>query len=801
MYELLQELVTASPRPTGHASLIKDTKAQILETHALMLQGVRHRAAMEEAVDDEPVSAVHVGRAARRARQQHIKKVTTDDGEVLTEPAAVQEHFRSLFQAKFQAPAHQGAARGDSQVLASINKVMDSKDNEQLCQPFTAEEVLAAVRRSPKRRSPGSDGITAEFYAKAWDVIGEVLTEVMNAMWSRGEVPAEMTRGIITLVPKKAKPAVAKDWRPITLLDVDYKILARLLTTRLAAFQNRLLHANQVRPGGKRTMAGALCDLRDVLSALGARRVPGCVVSIDFSGAFDNVNHDFMFEVLRRRGVSEHFVTMLQSVYKEATSQLRINGVLTAAFLVARSVRQGCPASMLLFAVVLAPLLQLLEARLQGLAVARRPLRVSAYADDAFLVMRDHAETAAVTDALQDFAAVSGLHANPEKCGALAAGGWCTATAIAFPYVEKLKVLGVTFQASVKAATKDNWTLVLASVRGVLAENATRALGLSQRARYASMYALAKIWHVAQVLPVPKGVADDVVRAVARFLWRGQFFTTTMAIACSPKEDGGLGLPNVRLKCLALFTGRWLAINNKTPDSFSGQWLATLSAAFPQGPRRRPAWPAAWHYNALRDTKATASTATVDGEPSTVIRAIYESLVSATPTPVPRVAQNAPDVQWQHVWANVHYRGLQEDVKDSWWKAVHDLEGRPPGTASTVSAARTRTPATPATTRTHWRTGSPAAAGSLTPGAGPRSPCPSSWAPRPRPAHCCSRASIWKRQAAAVWVVAHTVYTLLGTTEVDIESFKKAIGEAAGRCLNSTRCPTELKSGLLLLQL
>ncbi|KAJ1519156.1 hypothetical protein ONE63_011230 [Megalurothrips usitatus] len=273
-----------------------------------------------------------------------------------------------------------------------------------------------------------------------------------------------MTKGIITLVPKKARPASAKDYRPITLLDVDYKILARLWTARLAAVQDRLLHHNQVRPGGRRTMAGALCDLRDVISAFGALRKPGCVLSIDFSGAFDAVDHDFLFKVLERRGVPRQFVDVLRSAYAGAVSQLRVNGVLTAAFPVDRSVRQGCPGSMLLFATVLAPLLILLEPQLRGLTLTNGSIRVSAYADDAFMVLRDHDEAALAMQVLQKFAEVSGLQVNHGKCGALATGGWNTDRPIGVPYVTRMRVLGVTFQAAIKDTTRENWKSVLQAV-------------------------------------------------------------------------------------------------------------------------------------------------------------------------------------------------------------------------------------------------------------------------------------------------------------------------------------------------
>ncbi|KAK3908760.1 Transposon TX1 uncharacterized 149 kDa protein [Frankliniella fusca] len=673
LYELLQELITASPRPAGYVEHIKETKTEILMVHAVMLEGVKVRAALDEVVRDEPVSAVHVGRAARRARQQDIKNIQDADGQVLTDPADVRQLFYTLYEAKFKAPAEDDVLGPDSPILAAATKVLDDADNEALCRPFTVDEVYAAVKKCPRRKSPGADGLQGEFYVGAWGVVGEALTEFLNAVWERRRVPPAMSRGIITLIPKKPRPVVAKDFRPITLLDVDVKTLDRLMTERLSTFQDRLLHPNQVRPGGKRSMAHALCDLRDVLSALDALRLPGAVLSIDFSSAFDSVRHDFLFEVLRRRGVGAHYVDVLRSLYAGASSQLRVNGELTASFPVGKSVRQGSPASMLYFSIVLAPLMIVLEERLQGLALANSCMRVSAYADDAFLVLRDHDEAAAVMDVLQDYGATSGLLANPEKCGVLTTGGWRREAPVAFPYVEKLKVLGITFHANIKATIKDNWAAVIASVRGVLRDHSPRGLGLTQRAEFVSIYALSRMWHVGQVLPVPKGAAAAVEKAIRTFLWRGQFFTTAMAVTCTPRAQGGLGIPVGEKKCDAFFTGRWQGALVDTPDSFAGEWLQVLLGAFPLGVLQQRVWPEASHFMAFNTCRTKAAAAEPEVDARSAIRAIYNELVNAAPAPLPRVVAKAPDVQWQRVWANVRHEALPEDVQDSWWKAVHDL--------------------------------------------------------------------------------------------------------------------------------
>ena len=384
------------------------------------------------------LSVAHVTKAAKRARQQCIARVEAADGAVADTPDKVENTFLNFYKDKFRCQADDGDRWDASAVLAEVEATLLDEDNEQLCRPFTTEEVLHALKKSPKGKSPGEDGLPAEFYLCAWSVAGEVLTEFVNAMWVNRAVPAEIMQGVITLLAKTGAPRVVKDYRPITLLDVDAKLLARLMAGRLSVLDDKLLHPNQVRGGGARTMAGALCDLRDVIGACGALRVPGAVLSIDFSGAFDAVQHDFLFEVLRRRGVAPHFVDVLKAMYSGAASRLRVNGVITEAFLVQRSVRQGCPLSGLLFAVVLAVLMMYLDRRLAGLQLADARLRVSSYADDAFFVLREVAEADIVHDALDDFARVSGLVVNVQKSGMLAVGVWDVQQEVGFPYVDAL---------------------------------------------------------------------------------------------------------------------------------------------------------------------------------------------------------------------------------------------------------------------------------------------------------------------------------------------------------------------------
>jgi hypothetical protein len=544
-------------------------------------------------------------------------------------------------------------------------------------------------------------------------------------------------------------------------------------------------------------MTGALCDLRDVISACGALRVPGAVLSTDFSGAFDAVHHDFLYEVLRRRGVSPHFIEVLRAMYTGAGSRLLVNGVLTQSFPVLRSVRQGCPLSMVLFSVVLAPLLQYLERRLQGLSLANACLKVSSYADDAYYILRSAEEATVVHGALEDFGHVSGLVVNIQKCGVLALGTWNPATDVGFPYTETLKVLGVEFKTNIKQATRDNWASVLASVRGVLRDNAARALGLTQRAAYVNIFALSRMWHVAQVLPVPRTTSTAIIKAVRMYLWRGQLFTITTAAACTPRAQGGLGLPDLEKKCLALFTGRWQGILVDDPDSFAGEWLLVLLGAFPLGALQRAVWPSVSYYRTFHSTRTTASSAPPEVPARNAILAIYAELVNQEPPLMPRVVVKSPGVLWQRVWANIHHAAVPVDARDSWWKAVHDLVatrhrlhriGRSESRMCPVCAV----PDTLAhrlcrctRTRDAWRWTRATLTRLLGTMATPRTLLQPDFAP-PSP----------ERHATAAWVAGHHVHLVTTASRTDAATFAANMLRAKSGALARHSCPPTLQRGL-----
>ena len=121
-----------------------------------------------------------------------------------------------------------------------------SPDQSQLCDGYlTADEVLEALKGMARGKSPGSDGLPVEFYLTFWDLLGDDLVEVLNASFDAGLLPFSQRGALITLIHKKGDRLLHKNWRPISLLNIDYKICARALAGRLLKVLQFVIHPDQ----------------------------------------------------------------------------------------------------------------------------------------------------------------------------------------------------------------------------------------------------------------------------------------------------------------------------------------------------------------------------------------------------------------------------------------------------------------------------------------------------------------------------------------------------------------------------
>ena len=199
-----------------------------------------------------------------RQANQTIHTLTKDNLDTISEPQDLPKETHNFYKALFTAEACDEGAR--TQFLNCDFPRLPEKARESCEGMITEEELNNAVKAVENNKSPGFDGLTTNFYKHFWPLLGEELTRVYNYSFNNGLLTVSQWRGIITLLFKKGYRTQLKNWRPVTLLNTDYKILTRALANRPQQVLPLIVSSNQTASIKGRTNNDNTRLLNDVIS-------------------------------------------------------------------------------------------------------------------------------------------------------------------------------------------------------------------------------------------------------------------------------------------------------------------------------------------------------------------------------------------------------------------------------------------------------------------------------------------------------------------------------------------------------
>ena len=112
--------------------------------------------------------------------------------------------------------------------------MLTDEQRERLDTKITITEYFEALKSFEKNKTPGNDGLTVEFYPAFWDLVGECLVDALTFAQEQGQRSTSQKQAMITLLEKKDKDrGFIKNWRPVSLINVDVKIASKAITRRL----------------------------------------------------------------------------------------------------------------------------------------------------------------------------------------------------------------------------------------------------------------------------------------------------------------------------------------------------------------------------------------------------------------------------------------------------------------------------------------------------------------------------------------------------------------------------------------
>ena len=175
----------------------------------------------------------------------------------------------------------------------------------------------------PNDKSPGNDGLTKEFFETFWSEIKKTFLSCVIHSFDKGELCTSQRQAIIKLIEKKDKDKrLIQNWRPISLLNVDVKIISKALSKRLKNVLPSLISDNQSAYVDGRFISEGGRLIADVLQTTDMLKLNGMLITIDIQKAFDSVNHQFLILALKRYGFGKMFIKWVKTLLNNQESYI-----------------------------------------------------------------------------------------------------------------------------------------------------------------------------------------------------------------------------------------------------------------------------------------------------------------------------------------------------------------------------------------------------------------------------------------------------------------------------------------------
>ena len=452
---------------------------------------------------------------------------------------------------------------------------LTSDQRERCDEKLSIGECFNTLKTFQKNKTPGNDGLTVEFYLVFWPIVGKHLIDCFNYAHDHGALSNSQKQALITLLEKKGKDKrLIKNWRPISLINVDAKIASKTLAKRLEPILPELIQCGQNAYVKGRSIFDAVRTVDDILDYTRYKKMSGILVPIDFEKAFDSLDHTYLFKVLNAFNFGPSFIRWIRVLYSNISSCIINNGFTSNYFAVGRGVRQGDPLSPLLFILGLEILACSIRKndKIQGIQIDNCEIKLTLFADDLTCFLCNRSSYVCLRDCLGKFSECSGLKVNEEKTE-LFRLGTRNFEYERFPHEFKtsIKILGVHFDYNNVSRKKANFDSVLKSIKQVLNMWKWRGLTLIGRIQIVKSFAIPKFMSKASLIPVSNELIKEVNKELYSFIWNGKDKVKRAALI-NDIEDGGLKMLDLE----SLISAQRVMCVKRYVENFESPWKYVL---------------------------------------------------------------------------------------------------------------------------------------------------------------------------------------------------------------------------------
>ncbi|GBG72515.1 hypothetical protein CBR_g12086 [Chara braunii] len=456
------------------------------------------------------------------------------------------------------------------ELWASFDTRLPAHGKLDLDRPISLEELTVTLKGMKKGKCPGSDGLPVEYYQCFWEILGPELVTIFDKVLEGQDLGQDMRMGIISLLYKKGDRRNILNWRPISLLNTSYKILAKTLANRLKRYLAGMVGVEQAGFVRGRNIMNNIMLAVEALETMRDDQPEVIALLLDLEKAYDRVNWQFVLDTLKLAGFGESFCVWVRALYTKGVGRVMVNGDISEPFQLSRSLRQGCPLAPMLFVLQMEVLMSMIRKHpgIRGLRLGNgKQCKASAMADDLFaLSINTEASLGALKECLDKYSKFSEALVNWSKSVAVLRHGtrmpvdWGLKC---LPAEDCERFLGVQvgmLDGKLHASALVE-KMVISRIGKVDSVKGSSILG---RTLFLNTSVFSSIWYPGSIKHLEKKAYNRIRSLATRYLWKGSNDEEVGYIAkvawrkiIGGKEDGGLGVLDPESQVNA-FLARWV---------------------------------------------------------------------------------------------------------------------------------------------------------------------------------------------------------------------------------------------------
>ncbi|KAN0032303.1 hypothetical protein ACTFIV_006185 [Dictyostelium citrinum] len=504
-------------------------------------------------------------------KKNEIHQLLNNSNKIVTENEEILESARIYYEKLYQKKECNEEIH--HHILQSFKRKVDPNILNSIDTPIEEDEIRLCIEKIQEGKAPGKDGLIPTFYKNHLNQIMPFLVNLFNHFLDN-EIPTEFKQGIIIIIYKnKGDPNHLDNYRPITLLNVDYKIYSKIINNRIMRFLEEVISPFQAGFVPNRLLHDNIIALNTTIERIN-REIPNnknlspIITFYDFEKAFDSISHMAILRTLAHLKLPFKLITTIMNMLKDSETSLYINNQLSAPFISKRGTKQGDPISPTLFALVVECMATAIIDERTVKGIGKEGIKILQFADDTATIASNFTDHMIMDHIIKKFCLATSAKINKNKCICI------TFKKDTNTLYEKAtnseRYLGFNFNSKGVDSKTDQ---ISAKIKNQLTSWEKITSTYQGRLILSKTYALSQLTFHTYINTTNNNIENSIVKFIFNTKKRN---TISESRRVNNYRNGGLNVWNLKIREMAqkvwIYERYRHQIKNKTPSSFNNIW-------------------------------------------------------------------------------------------------------------------------------------------------------------------------------------------------------------------------------------